>query len=146
MQPPPDQPALDRCPICRYDLTGFLVGQRCPECGAVIRSPGRSPRAATLLALARIFAWCGVACYALNLLCVASPLLLLALPSAIALLITGHTLAWAARSELRTCQAYDERARDALRVPFYALPIGLSIVLLFVGVEILLAFTQSLGR
>lgn len=103
------------CFHCRYDLTGFAVGQTCPECGNEIRTlyeNQATPGAATAAVV------CGATGLGMVLVgcCGLWPLMLM-WP---VLSIAGMVCAWTARAQIRrAAYLYTRGSMTAARIGFW---------------------------
>lgn len=135
--------APPRCPQCLYDLMYFRAGQHCPECGSLINAPHRSQQSAILVHTARIIAWSSIGFALLSAIVLFTPIWVFVFLPVLIAMSAACTLAFFARARLNRDHCYDQRARDELRLAFWVFPLSLGFVLLFIGADLLISYTQS---
>lgn len=134
-----EEPAqAPRCFHCQYELTGFAVGQTCPECGNEIRTLYGSRK---LPLSVKVSLWCGglglLALFPCGCLFPLTGLLWLALS------VAGLAAALVARAEIRTNpQLYRKSSIAVARTGFWlCVPGVVVLILIVVGV----AYTLIIG-
>lgn len=83
------------CYQCRYDLIGFAIGERCPECGAIIHTLAQSPRIPRSATVSVIFGGLSLGCVGCT--CVGAWPMMIGFPlagwvGAIASIVAGQAL------------------------------------------------------
>lgn len=137
--------APPRCPHCLYDLIGLRVGQNCPECGEVIRTPRKSTISKILVRASLILTYIGLGFVFLTTICIASGFSPFLVPISVLMLGTGFVMAIFARSRLRREHCYDKRVRDQIGVCFISFFFVIGLLILFLGADWLIEFTNSLN-
>lgn len=117
-----------RCLVCRYDLTGFGVGDICPECGHRIEILYETPEDSDLANTAVYFGLTSIACF--GLACLVPPMLVAALPMG----TVGAIVAIIARSRILMRPArYGRQSMLRARLGFWLSVPGLAVTGLLIA-------------